>query len=315
MNTLKLENQRNFPLTTDALKFMQDAYASLEQLALLAGTHAIISGCTVTGQSASDGVVVIHGKLMPMRGGTIQSNVRIVTTTGTVQVGTGVREQTTYHAEFGTSVNPSEMVAWSQLNSSRAQGTVGLKSIIDNKVDKVAGQRLMTDAEGSKLAGIDGSINSLLAGKVDKEAGNRLITATEISKLAGIAEGANNYVHPSNPAHQIGEIEGLEPFLQVSEDYVIPFNGFSVPDNSYFFIVRKVGKVATLFFRIRKDNPTVGIRLGRISEAFRPSRSVRFVVFSSNNMSPGGILSDGFIESGNTETNTTLSGTATWIIQ
>ena len=173
MNTLKLESQRNFPLTTDALKFMQDAYASLEQLALLAGYTAILSGCTITGSSASDGVVIIGGRLMPFRGGTIQTNVRVVTNVATITVGTGTREQTTYHAEFGTSTNPADNVAWSTLAASRLPTiaelstkanilSLAVDSLNANKVDKVSGQRLMTDAEGSKLAGLDLSSRILI---------------------------------------------------------------------------------------------------------------------------------------------------------
>lgn len=302
MNTLKLESQRNFPLTTDALKFMQDAYASLEQLALLAGYTAILSGCTITGHSASDGVVIIGGRLMPFRGGTIQTNVRVVTNVATITVGTGVREQTTYHAEFGTSTNPADNVAWSTL----------------------AASRLPTIAELSTKANIlTSAVDYLNANKVDKVAGNRLITSDEIDKLDSIAYGANDYVHPSNPAHQIGEIEGLEDAIDkisalelVTEENITPFTGYHMPTSSYYFVLQKFGRVYNLRFRIYKDNPGSPVRLGRISENHRPVIPVSFVIRSSASSDKawaGSIGSTGFIECSNTDPYTELMGCVTWI--
>lgn len=81
------------------------------------------------------------------------------------------------------------------------------------KVDKVDGSRLMTDAEGTKLAGIaEGAqvnvietvkvndtaltvtgktVNIDLSGKVDKETGKSLVADTEIARLAAMSDGAN----------------------------------------------------------------------------------------------------------------------------
>ena len=100
----------------------------------------------------------------------------------------------------------------------------GINTNLDGKVDKVVGSRLMTEAEGTKLAGIAagaqvnvidsvdeaqfnvdetkkltlldvamGKVTGLsdaLAGKVDKVEGSRLITSEEATKLEGIAAGA-----------------------------------------------------------------------------------------------------------------------------
>lgn len=124
MNTLALANKQNFPLTTDALRFMQEAYAALEQLTKLGGDNYILSGCVVTGSSASSGWMVIGGKLVPFAGGSIQTNVQIITTTSTVVVGTGTRDETVYSAEFGTSANPAENVLWATLNANRITSTI-----------------------------------------------------------------------------------------------------------------------------------------------------------------------------------------------
>lgn len=128
MNTLALQNKQNFPLTTDALSFMQDAYSALEQLGKLGGDNYILTGCTVTGSSVSSGWMVIGGKLVPFAGGSIQTNVRLVTTADTITVGTGTRDETVITAEFGTSTNPAENVPWATLNANRPLGLVDVSN-------------------------------------------------------------------------------------------------------------------------------------------------------------------------------------------
>ena len=115
MDKLTLENKRDFPLTTNALKFMQSAYAMLEKLAAIGGDNYIVSGCTVTGSSVSAGYMVLKGALMPFIGGSITTNVRIVKTIQTITVDIGSREETNYHAEFGTSANPDDNVPWANI--------------------------------------------------------------------------------------------------------------------------------------------------------------------------------------------------------
>ena len=91
------------------------------------------------------------------------------------------------------------------------------------KVDKVEGQRLITDEEAAKLAGLEnyddaalaGRVAALeginhddfakaadLAGKVDKEEGKVLIAQTELDRLAGL----QNY----DDAALVGRVEVLE---------------------------------------------------------------------------------------------------------
>lgn len=77
MNNIDFQQTGGFPLETDTLNFMQDTYKSLQGLAALAGDNYILSGCTVSGSSVSDGYVVINGEVMPFRGGLSQSNLII----------------------------------------------------------------------------------------------------------------------------------------------------------------------------------------------------------------------------------------------
>ena len=118
MNKLVLPAS-DFALTTDALAFMQTAYEMLEKIAALGGDNYILSGCEVTGSSVSAGYMVLDGKVMPFNAGTIQTNVRIISTYTLITVDTATRGQWVYHAEFGTSANPAENVLWTELNNNR----------------------------------------------------------------------------------------------------------------------------------------------------------------------------------------------------
>lgn len=137
MNSVALTGVRNFPITTDALAFMQGAYGMLENFSKLAGDNYILSGCTVTGASVSSGMVVIGGRLMPFAGGSIQENVKVVTTVTPVTVGGGTREQTSFSAEFGTSTNPADNVAWSTLSANRIDNMLTLKQAVASNKNKV----------------------------------------------------------------------------------------------------------------------------------------------------------------------------------
>ena len=69
MNKLNFSNTGGFPLDTNILAFMQDAYDLLNALGELAGDLTILKGCTVTGSVVSDGVVYINGEVLAFKGG------------------------------------------------------------------------------------------------------------------------------------------------------------------------------------------------------------------------------------------------------
>lgn len=115
MDKITLQDRRDFPLTTNSLAFMQAAYAALEKLGYIGGDNYIVSGCTVTGSSAAPGYVFLKGILMPFIGGSITTTVQIVKVTSQINVDAGVREQTSYRAEFGVSSDPANNVAWADI--------------------------------------------------------------------------------------------------------------------------------------------------------------------------------------------------------
>ncbi len=86
-------------------------------------------------------------------------------------------------------------------------GAVRFKDIIQD-----AGHRFMTDAERTKLSGIEAGANNYVhpathpAGVIVEDAMHRFFTDAERSKLNGIEAGAGKYVHPAtHPASIIVE--------------------------------------------------------------------------------------------------------------
>lgn len=67
------------PLTNDLMDTLQDAYSIFNVLGDVAGHLTILSGCIVTGQSVSPGIVVINGDVLYFEGGLISSTVYINT--------------------------------------------------------------------------------------------------------------------------------------------------------------------------------------------------------------------------------------------
>lgn len=78
MNKQNFEARDRFPLSTQALSFMQDMIMATAQLALIGGDNYILSGCTITGDNVSDGVIVINGEVMPFKGGAKVNTITIV---------------------------------------------------------------------------------------------------------------------------------------------------------------------------------------------------------------------------------------------
>lgn len=77
MNNVLLQQAGGFPLETDTLDFMQNAYKFLQAFTALAGDNYVLSGCIKAGANVGDGVIVVAGEVMEFRGGIEQSNIII----------------------------------------------------------------------------------------------------------------------------------------------------------------------------------------------------------------------------------------------
>lgn len=78
MNTLNFIQAGGFPMDVNVLDQMQTAYKLFNGLGQLAGDLSIIKGCTIAGNTVSDGVVYINGEVLEFRSGFIDTNVIIV---------------------------------------------------------------------------------------------------------------------------------------------------------------------------------------------------------------------------------------------
>jgi hypothetical protein len=177
MDKLTLDNTRDLPMTTNTLAFMQAAYAIFEQLGNMGGDNIIVSGCVVTGSSVSAGYMFLKGKLLPFIGGTIQTNVKIVTVVTDVAVDAGVRQQTSYRAEFGTSANAEENVGWSSIV--RIETNKSLKALISALDDDLTTLSQSVSTNADNIAAVDQKVDDYIATELPWASATRISTALD----------------------------------------------------------------------------------------------------------------------------------------
>jgi len=89
MNKQNFNQLGGFPLETDTLNWLQEAYSIFNALGEVIGNHAIISGCNKVSNNTSSGVVFIDGEIYKFVGGVTQANVRILETSTTKEFENG----------------------------------------------------------------------------------------------------------------------------------------------------------------------------------------------------------------------------------
>ena len=139
MDIINYNQAGGFPLTTDTLNFMQNAYRIFNAMSGLAGDLTILSGCEQIGNTISDGVVSIEGEIYPFEGTTLGTNVFIKET------------QTSQIFEDGSSKNVFVNKVATFGNSTRTYPWANFKRILTHKQIE---ERTLTD---------DNSIESRLA--------------------------------------------------------------------------------------------------------------------------------------------------------
>jgi hypothetical protein len=113
---------QDFALTSDSLRLMQEAWESLQQLAMLgavalSGTPSyILSGCEQVGNVVSSGVVVLNGEVLPFAGGAANEYVSAAEQTEVVTVGSGSYTKVLRAAQWGTGQN---QIQWALLRNRR----------------------------------------------------------------------------------------------------------------------------------------------------------------------------------------------------
>ena len=134
MNRVNYIQTGGFPMDTHNLDFLQNCFRLLNSLGDLAGDKAIISGCKITGNSISNGVVYLNGEIIEFRGGTIGTNVIIKeeAVSGTFENGSFKPIEITRYLTFGSST-PERTFVWADFKSIK-----NLISLAQEKAEKTA---------------------------------------------------------------------------------------------------------------------------------------------------------------------------------
>lgn len=106
MNKINVQQTGGFPLETDTLNAMQNAYDVFNSLGNIVAPLAIIKGCEITGNQVANGVVYINGEIFEFRGGQASATVIIKeeTTNRNFENGENKVVYRTRYATFGNSV-------------------------------------------------------------------------------------------------------------------------------------------------------------------------------------------------------------------
>lgn len=131
--------QRNFPLSTEGLDFIQQQILLAAEFAKSAGGNYILAGVAVNGSSVSSGTVVINGEILPFVGGTLQSTIRIVESSQDVTAGSQIYNNAyvTRRVEFGANVGNVNTFAFSSLTAFPTNGF-----LLENSATKAEVQAL-----------------------------------------------------------------------------------------------------------------------------------------------------------------------------
>lgn len=314
MDKINLSGQTDFALTTDALAFMQSAYEALEKLGALGGDNYIVSGCSVSGSTATSGWMVLKGKLMPFQGGSIQTNVRIIEETNTVDVDVASRQQTTYRAEFGTSSDSSKNVAWDDIKRPPKIVDIFSKTESDSRFNRLKGKLEDTDLN---------SLNSESAVGIYYQRSNSDATLDKnypVEEKSGVLEvfytydvvqryttyrtsstNPRTFVRGYHPDDGWGDWVELATHKDVStlnwEQLIDPGNTYLNNDMSNAYITKTLqGEIKMKgYITVTKVDPDAGMQaimgLFKIPSEYSPSREVLISVKSFDGVS-GSVITD-----------------------
>lgn len=109
MNKVDFQNTGGFPLETETLDEMQNAYLLLQAFGDLFGQKSIVQGCSVVGNTITDGVVYWDGELYQFKGGLAQTKVIVVENVVAVPFQDGFSKNVykNRYVTFGTGIGES----------------------------------------------------------------------------------------------------------------------------------------------------------------------------------------------------------------
>jgi len=136
MNRINFNQSVGFPLETDILATMQDAFALMNAFGAIVGNFSIISGCEVVGGSVTAGTVYINGELLEFKPGVIQANVRIIETVQALEFEDTTTHDVVYtrYVQFGSAT--TNTFPWADFK--RGLETKSIVGLLADKVDTSA---------------------------------------------------------------------------------------------------------------------------------------------------------------------------------
>lgn len=253
MNRLNFNQTGGFPLSTNILDAVQEAYSIFNQFGNLAGEKAIIVGCTeLPGGQVTDGFVSINNELLPFRGSQKSANVIIVEKTDQRQFEDGSAKPVihTRYATFGSSAI-SENYPWTnfrrpltmfqledELNKVKKAVPIGLVAIWGKPADQIpagwvehtdlAGRVPVGYAEGDQDFGVLDGVTGVKSVTLDVSqmpkhghdvTFNREKVGTGNPNSAG-AQGGTGYTAKTT------EVGGGEPHTNVQPSRIVKFIRF-----------------------------------------------------------------------------------------
>lgn len=151
MNKADIQQTGGFPLETDTLNFMQEAYSFLNNLGHLGGGSVIVSGCLEQGNQVTDGVVFYNGELLEFKGGLKGPLVRVITESETRTFENG-QNKVVYRKRYMTFGNPG--IPWSSFKR--------IKSLTELASDLVSMEAKLTPVGGIIMWG--GNVSEIPTG-------------------------------------------------------------------------------------------------------------------------------------------------------
>ena len=143
MNKINVQQTGGFPLETDTLNAMQNAYDIFNSLGNIIAPLAIVKGCEVVGTTVANGIVYIDGEILEFRGGQAAATVIIREETKNKNFENGENKivYRTRFATFGSSVQTTNF-NWSDFHRPRTikqiEEVLNDKTVFEKLVERVS---------------------------------------------------------------------------------------------------------------------------------------------------------------------------------
>lgn len=304
---LFINGQAKFPVSTEALDFIQNQIFLTARLCSLAGQNVIITPATAT----TDGLVVINGELLPLLAGTAKQYIQIVETKQSIVAGTQTFTDVRIirHAQYANSGTPvSQFTTIDNIvrlmqRISAVEGTYMTETDIRSLVQSV---RTALTTTNSNLSSLTTRVQTVE---------NNYKTAAEITELLN----ANAQHHL--PKGSIIDWYGTADFNHIPYGYA-PCGCFFAGSASQFSPdgagTQEIAKWKSRYSNIQiatlaiNGGSKIGIRIYSCNSQTVPDLTDRFIVQAGGNYSLGNTGGDNEITLTTQQMPQHIHGRGTW---